>query len=141
MSLRLRFGRFAIAQRSAPGFFMLSKLIALAGESFRHGGKAGAGKREIEATGLVVAPGHDDLFRTRKQQRHPHESPSDWDEFAQEHPEIRHTLNYKPWLINDPSYLRRHPSLEAFFQNSPQIKEAMNQNPANFAAIPPRLGE
>jgi hypothetical protein len=64
-----------------------------------------------------------------------------WDEFAQAHPGIANTLAYKPWLINDPDYLARHPALDAFFQAHPSIKIAMAENPGTFAAIPPRPGE
>ena len=64
-----------------------------------------------------------------------------WDDFAQAHPRIASTLAYKPWLINDSSYLNRHPSLDAFFQSHPDIREAMAADPGNFAAIPPRPGE
>jgi len=64
-----------------------------------------------------------------------------WDDFAQAHPKIASTLAYKPELINDPAYLRRHPELDAFFQSHPDIKEAMAEDPGNFSAIPPRPGE
>jgi hypothetical protein len=64
-----------------------------------------------------------------------------WDDFAQTHPKIASTLAYKPELINDPRYLARHPELNAFFQSHPDVKEAMAEDPGNFAAIPPRPGE
>jgi hypothetical protein len=64
-----------------------------------------------------------------------------WDAYAQEHPGVANTLAYKPWLINDPAYLQRHPSLDQFFQQHPNIKVAMNADPGNFSAIPPRPGE
>jgi hypothetical protein len=65
----------------------------------------------------------------------------EWDEFAEAHPRIQTTLEYSPWLINDPAYLSRHPDLDAFFAAHPDVKMAMNQDPGNFAAIPPRPGE
>ncbi len=64
-----------------------------------------------------------------------------WDDFAQAHPRIASTLAYKPWLMNDPGYLARHPELNAFFQSHPDIKMAMAQDPGDFNAIPPRPGE
>jgi hypothetical protein len=64
-----------------------------------------------------------------------------WDEFAQAHPGIATTLAYKPWLINDPGYLNRHPALSQFFARHPEIKTAMIEDSGNFAAIPPRPGE
>jgi hypothetical protein len=64
-----------------------------------------------------------------------------WSQFAEEHPKIATTLAYKPSLINDPGYLTKHPELATFFQAHPDIKDAMEENPGNFAAIPPRPGE
>jgi hypothetical protein len=64
-----------------------------------------------------------------------------WSQFAEEHPKIATTLAYKPSLINDPGYLTEHPELATFFQAHPDIKDAMEENPGNFAAIPPRPGE
>jgi hypothetical protein len=64
-----------------------------------------------------------------------------WDQFAEEHPKIATTLEYKPSLVNDSAYLGKHPELATFFQAHPDIKEAMEENPGNFVAIPPRPGE
>ena len=64
-----------------------------------------------------------------------------WSQFAEEHPKIATALAYKPSLINDPGYLTKHPELATFFQAHPDIKDAMTENPGNFAAIPPRPGE
>jgi hypothetical protein len=64
-----------------------------------------------------------------------------WDDFAQAHPAIARTLEYKPRLINDPGYLREHPALDGFLQAHPDIRVAMSEDPGNFNAIPPRPGE
>ena len=64
-----------------------------------------------------------------------------WSQFAEEHPQIETALAYKPSLINDPGYLTKHPELATFFQTHPDIKDAIEENPGNFAAIPPRPGE
>jgi hypothetical protein len=64
-----------------------------------------------------------------------------WSQFAEEHPKIATALAYKPSLINDPGYLTKHPELATFFQTHSDIKDAMEENPGNFAAIPPRPGE
>jgi len=64
-----------------------------------------------------------------------------WGNFADAHPHVASALAYKPSLINDPSYLRKHPELTDFFASHPEIKEAMAENPGNFVAIPPRPGE
>jgi hypothetical protein len=64
-----------------------------------------------------------------------------WDGFADEHPAIAHALAFKPSLMNDPSYLDKHPDLNAFLQQHPEVRDAMAADPGNFDAIPPRPGE
>jgi hypothetical protein len=64
-----------------------------------------------------------------------------WDQFAEEHTKIATALAYKPSLINDSGYLSKHPELATFFQAHPDIKDAMEENPGNCAAIPSRPGE
>jgi hypothetical protein len=64
-----------------------------------------------------------------------------WDSFAEEHPEIARALAFKPTLMDDPGYLKRHQDLSDFFQEHPEVRSAMAMNPGNFAAIPPRPGE
>lgn len=64
-----------------------------------------------------------------------------WQEFADTHAGIERALAYSPSLINDARYLRKHPDLNAFFQQHPDIKVAMANDPGNFSAIPPRPGE
>jgi hypothetical protein len=64
-----------------------------------------------------------------------------WGNFAEAHPRVANALAYKPTLINDADYLRKHPELADFFSSHPEIREAMAENPGNFVAIPPRPGE
>jgi hypothetical protein len=64
-----------------------------------------------------------------------------WDSFAEEHPEIARSLAFKPTLMDDPGYLKRHPALSDFLQEHPEVRSAMALDPGNFAAIPPRPGE
>jgi hypothetical protein len=64
-----------------------------------------------------------------------------WGDFADAHPHVANALAYKPSLMNNPGYLRKHPELADFFASHPEIKEAMAENPGNFVAIPPRPGE
>jgi hypothetical protein len=64
-----------------------------------------------------------------------------WQGFAQQHPAIARALAFKPSLMNDSGYLKRHPELSAFFEAHPEVREAMAANPGNFNAIPPRPGE
>ena len=64
-----------------------------------------------------------------------------WNEFAEEHPKVTKALAYNSSLMNNDSYLEKHPELRDFFRAHPDIKEAMAENPGNFVAIPPRPGE
>ena len=64
-----------------------------------------------------------------------------WGNFAIEHPGIARALAYKPSLMSDPGYLKKHPELSSFFEAHPEVREAMAANPGNFNAIPPRPGE
>ena len=64
-----------------------------------------------------------------------------WNAFASEHPNVAKQLAYKPALINDDAYAKKHPALGAFFSQHPEIREAMAANPGNYNAIPPRPGE
>lgn len=64
-----------------------------------------------------------------------------WSEFASQHPKLARELAYKPALISDEGYGKRHPELVEFFSAHPDIRQAMLENPGNFVAIPPRPGE
>ena|SRR5579863_726467 len=64
-----------------------------------------------------------------------------WNDFADQHPKIAKDLAYKPELINDDGYAKRHPDLAAFFAAHPDMRQAMAENPGNYNAIPPRSGE
>ena len=64
-----------------------------------------------------------------------------WGDFATAHPSIARALAYKPSLMNDSGYLNKHAELRAFFQEHPEVRDAMAANPGNFNAIPPRPGE
>jgi hypothetical protein len=64
-----------------------------------------------------------------------------WNDFASQHPKVARELAYKPKLIDDDGYAKKHPELDAFFFAHPDIREAMAKNPRNYNAIPPRPGE
>jgi hypothetical protein len=64
-----------------------------------------------------------------------------WSEFAQGNPRIAHALAYHPSLMNNDAYLKHHPELSTFFDQHPDVREAMASDPGNFVAIPPRAGE
>ena len=58
-----------------------------------------------------------------------------WNDFAKQNPKIARELAYKPKLINDVGYAKKHPELEAFFSAHPDIRRAMTENPGNYNAI------
>jgi hypothetical protein len=64
-----------------------------------------------------------------------------WGEFAGAHPKVAKALAYKPSLMGDAGYLRKHPELADFFASNPQVRDAMAENPGDFVAIPPQPGE
>jgi hypothetical protein len=64
-----------------------------------------------------------------------------WGKFAEMHPKVAKELAYNSSLMNDHSYLMKHPQLDAFFQAHPGVKQDMEKNPGNFNAIQPRPGE
>jgi hypothetical protein len=64
-----------------------------------------------------------------------------WGDFAEAHPKVAKELAYNNSLMNNGTYLSKHPELDGFFRSHPDIKEAMAENPGNFVAIQPRPGE
>ena len=57
-----------------------------------------------------------------------------WDDFAETHPKIGRRVADRPSLINDATFLKKHPDLAMFFEAHPDIKSAMAENPGNFVA-------
>jgi len=64
-----------------------------------------------------------------------------WSDFASQHRKLALELAYKPALIDDAGYAKKHPELAEFFSAHPDIREAMEEDPGNYVAIPPRPGE
>ncbi len=64
-----------------------------------------------------------------------------WNDFASAHPEIARAIAYRPKVVDDPAFLRKHPALATFYQQHPEVRDALIANPGNFEAIPPRPGE
>jgi hypothetical protein len=57
-----------------------------------------------------------------------------WNQFAQDHPQIARALAHNPSLINNQAFLKHHPDLSTFFDQHPDIHEAMANDPGNFVA-------
>jgi hypothetical protein len=58
-----------------------------------------------------------------------------WNGFAQAHPDIVRQLSHKPWMMANEGYLKRHPELEQFFEQHPDIQSAMVADPGNFLPV------
>jgi hypothetical protein len=57
-----------------------------------------------------------------------------WSEFAAQHPYVARDLGNKPSRIKDAAYLKKHPELASFFEQHPDVRDAMADNPGNFVA-------
>jgi hypothetical protein len=55
-----------------------------------------------------------------------------WHEFAQEHPGLARDLGSRPSRLTDSGYLKKHPQLDAFLNEHPDLKQAMVADPGNF---------
>ena len=55
-----------------------------------------------------------------------------WQEFALEHPELIRGVESRPSRITDSGYLKKHPELNVFLTEHPDIKQAMVADPGNF---------
>jgi hypothetical protein len=64
-----------------------------------------------------------------------------WGDFAAQHPDIANQLAHNNRLIGNNGYVQKHSELAQFFSEHPDIQEAMEANPGNYVAIPPRPGE
>ncbi len=64
-----------------------------------------------------------------------------WQEFASIHPEIVKAIEYRPAVVNDPTFLHKYPALATFYEQHPDVRDALIADPGNFEAIPPRPGE
>ena len=58
-----------------------------------------------------------------------------FDEFSTEHPDVIAQLGRHPKLIEDDSFLTRHPELREFFASHPELREALERDPGNFLPL------
>ena len=54
------------------------------------------------------------------------------DHYLDQHPEVARELQRDPRLIDNPNYLAKHPSLQAYLHNHPEVKEDWKQHPYAF---------
>jgi hypothetical protein len=55
-----------------------------------------------------------------------------FDQFAQEHPAIVRQLHRNPRLVNDPSFVRKHPAFAEFLRDHPKVAEDLAEHPGNY---------
>jgi hypothetical protein len=97
--------------------------------------------QEDKTLGVVENGNTTIVFKAADPSDFPMQKLDTWGDFASQHPNIARELAYKPSLIDSDDYAKKRPELGAFFSEHPDIREAMEANPGNYVAIPPRPGE
>ncbi len=59
-----------------------------------------------------------------------------FDQFASEHPEIARTLAHNPRLIEDETFINRHPRLADFLRTHSGTASDFAENPGNYVNMP-----
>ena len=59
-----------------------------------------------------------------------------FDQFATEHPEITTALARNPRLIENDSFINRHPALADFLRTHPDVASDFAKNPGNYVDMP-----
>ena len=77
----------------------------------------------VSAIAFAQQPGDKDV--TRSEMRN-------FDQYLDKHQDVRNDLTKNPNLINDPSYLAKHPHLKAFLEQHPNTREELKENPSAF---------
>ena len=57
---------------------------------------------------------------------------SSFDSYLDKHHDVRDDLNKNPNLINDQSYLAKHPHLQEFLEQHPNLRQELKENPSAF---------
>jgi len=55
-----------------------------------------------------------------------------FDQYLDQHKDVRADLTKNPNLINDPSYIAKHPHLKAFLEQHPNTRQELKENPSAF---------
>jgi hypothetical protein len=77
----------------------------------------------VPAVALAQQPADKDV--TRSEMRN-------FDQYLDQHRDVRNDLTKNPSLVNDPSYLAKHPHLKAFLEQHPNTREELKENPSAF---------
>jgi hypothetical protein len=55
-----------------------------------------------------------------------------FDQYLDKHPEVAKELRENPNLINDPTWLSKHPALQNWLKNHPRAMQELKENPKAF---------
>jgi hypothetical protein len=73
-------------------------------------------ERHIEKTGKDISPAEVKNF----------------DDFLDKHPALDRELQKHPTLVNDPTFVAKHPELKEFLNNHPAIRQDLAEHPRVF---------
>ena len=57
---------------------------------------------------------------------------ADFNRFLDTHREVGEQVRKNPYLVNDRTFVKNHPDLQAYFQQNPGIRDELNRNPNAF---------
>ncbi len=77
----------------------------------------------VSAIAFAQQPADKDI--TRSEMRN-------FDQYLDQHRDVRNDLSKNPNLVNDPNYLAKHPHLKAFLEEHPNTREELKENPSAF---------
>ncbi|MGC2333740.1 MAG: hypothetical protein WA581_19975 [Candidatus Acidiferrales bacterium] len=58
---------------------------------------------------------------------------ANFNRFLDTHREVGEQVRKNPYLVNDRTFVKNHPDLQAYFQQNPGIRDELNRNPNAFA--------
>jgi phage-related protein len=57
-----------------------------------------------------------------------------WDAYLDKHQDVKADLAKNPNLVNDPTYVAKHPHLRDYLENHPNTRQELRDNPAAFVS-------
>src|ERR1700721_2963952 len=75
---------------------------------------------------------HEEARYDRREDQRMHEERVHFNQFLDSHREIAEQLRKNPKLINDETYVKGHPELQAYLQDHPEFRETVRKDPDAF---------
>ncbi len=88
--------------------------------------------RQEGARDSSASPDKDSARRDRDDDANRRRELARYDEFAKSHREIAEQLRRDPSLVDNREFVDKHPALQAFLQEQPEVREQMRENPNAF---------